>query len=106
MLGLALVVGAPLESGPDPATTTYVPTPEWFFLPLDQLLVLLPQQLIVGAIVLPLAGVLFLLAVPWLDRSPERDPFERPAVVVPAVIIVLFLVILTLLGSGRLFNLG
>src|SRR5205807_2330128 len=37
------VVGAPLDERADPATLTYVPTPEWFYLPLDQLLVVSPQ---------------------------------------------------------------
>ena len=48
---------------------------------------------------------LLLLALPFIDRSPERNPFERPAVIVPGAFAVLFVVILTLLGSGRLFNL-
>ncbi|MBO0701423.1 MAG: cytochrome b N-terminal domain-containing protein [Candidatus Dormibacteraeota bacterium] len=102
---LAIFVPAPLEARPDPSTTTYVPTPEWFYLPLDQLLLLLPKQLIVLIIFLPLAGVLFLFAVPWIDRSPERDPFERALIVLPALVIVLFILILTLLGAGRLFTL-
>ncbi len=102
---LAIFVPAPLEARADPSTTSYVPTPEWFFLPLDQLLLLLPKELIVLIIFLPLAGVLFLLAVPWIDRGPERDPFERALVVLPALVIVLFILILTLLGAGRLFTL-
>ncbi|MBO0707500.1 MAG: hypothetical protein J2P44_03980, partial [Candidatus Dormibacteraeota bacterium] len=102
---LAILVPAPLEERPNPATTTYVPTPEWFYLPLDQLLLLLPKQLIVLIIFLPLAGVLFLFAVPWIDRGPERDPFERALVVLPALVIVVFILILTLLGAGRLFTL-
>ena len=86
-------------------TTTYTPVPEWFFLPLDELLVLVPQQLIPLVLVLPTGGVLLLLALPFIDRGPERNPFERPEVMVPGAFAVLFVVILTLLGSGRLFNL-
>ena len=74
-------------------------------LPLDELLVLVPQQLIPLVLVLPTGGVLLLLALPFIDRGPERNPFERPAVMVPGGFAVLFVVILTLLGSGRLFNL-
>ena len=101
---LALAVGAPLESAPDPSTTSYVPIPEWFYLPLDQLLVLAPRQLVGLAVLLPALGVLFLASVPWLDRGPERDPFERGIVVIPAAVIVFLMLVLTLLGSGRLFN--
>ena len=36
--------GAPLDTFANPATLTYVPTPEWFYLPLDQFLVLTPQD--------------------------------------------------------------
>src|SRR5207244_13314060 len=43
---LAVAIGAPLEAMADPATTSYTPVPEWFFLPLDELLLLVPQQLI------------------------------------------------------------
>jgi quinol-cytochrome oxidoreductase complex cytochrome b subunit len=102
---LAVAIGAPLEAIADPSTTSYTPVPEWFFLPLDELLVLVPQQLIPLVLVLPTGGVLLLLALPFIDRDPERNPFERPAVMVPGAFAVLFVVILTLLGSGRLFNL-
>jgi len=105
VLILAVAIGAPLESIADPATTSYTPVPEWFFLPLDELLVLVPQQLIPLVLVLPAGGVLLLLALPFIDRGPERNPFERPAVMVPGAFAILFVVILTLLGSGRLFNL-
>jgi quinol-cytochrome oxidoreductase complex cytochrome b subunit len=102
---LAVAIGAPLEAMADPSTTAYTPVPEWFFLPLDELLVLVPQQLIPLVLVLPTAGVVLLLALPFIDRDSERNPFERPAVMVPGAFAVLFVVILTLLGSGRLFNL-
>ena len=101
---LAVAIGAPLEAVADPSTTNYVPVPEWFFLPLDQLLLLVPQQLIPLILVLPAGGVLLLLLLPFIDRGPERNPFERPAVMVPGAFAVVFIVILTLLGSGRLFN--
>jgi len=53
-----------------------------------------------------MAGVVLLVALPFVDRDPERNPFERPAVMLPALLIVVFMVVLTALGSGRLFNLG
>ena len=105
VLALALGIGAPLEDPANPAAISYTPTPEWFYLPLDQLLVLVPKELISLVLFIPLGGVLLLVALPFIDRGPERNPFERPAVMVPGAIVVLFIVILTLLGSGRLFNL-
>ena len=105
IFALAVAIGAPLEAIADPATTNYTPVPEWFYLPLDQLLVLVPKQLIPLVLVLPAGGVVLMLALPFIDRDSERNPFERPAVMVPGAFAVLFIVILTLLGSGRLFNL-
>ena len=105
VLALAVGIGAPLEDPANPAAISYTPTPEWFYLPLDQLLVLVPKELISLVLFIPLGGVLLLVALPFIDRGPERNPFERPAVMVPGAIVVLFIVILTLLGSGRLFNL-
>lgn len=102
---LALTLGAPLEGPATQNTTTYTPVPEWFYLPLDQLLVLAPQQLISLVLWLPLAGVALLVALPFFDRGRERSPFERPAIVVPALLILAFMLVLTALGSGRLFNL-
>src|SRR2546427_115110 len=101
---LAVAIGAPLEAIADSATNSYTPGPEWLFLPLDELLLVVPQQLIPLVLVLPTGGVLLLLALPFIDRDPERNPFERPAVMVPGAFAGLFVVILTLLGSGRLFN--
>ncbi|MBO0681775.1 MAG: cytochrome bc complex cytochrome b subunit [Candidatus Dormibacteraeota bacterium] len=105
VLVLALVVGAPLEDPATQNTVTYTPVPEWFYLPLDQLLVLVPQQLISLVIWLPLVGVGLLFALPFIDRGPERTPFERAAVMVVGGVIVAFIVVLTALGAGRLFNL-
>ncbi|MFZ0995427.1 MAG: cytochrome b N-terminal domain-containing protein [Candidatus Dormiibacterota bacterium] len=104
---MAVVVGAPLERAANPAALNYVPTPEWFFLPLDQLLVQFPQawMIPVGVFVIPGVGTTFLMLVPFLDRSPEREPWRRPEVMVPALFAVLFLIFEALLAVNRLFNL-
>src|SRR5918911_1708696 len=94
---LAATLGAPLEDAANPATINYTPVPQWFYLPLDQLLLLVPQQLIPLAILLPLIGVVLLLILPFIDRRPERNPFERPAVMIPGAFAVVFMLILTLL---------
>jgi quinol-cytochrome oxidoreductase complex cytochrome b subunit len=104
---MAVVVGAPIERAANPAALNYVPTPEWFFLPLDQLLVQFPQawMIPVGVFVLPGIGTTFLMLVPFLDRSPEREPWRRPEVMVPALFAALFLIFEALLAVNRLFNL-
>jgi len=104
---MAVVVGAPLERAANPAALNYVPTPEWFFLPLDQLLIQFPQawMIPVGVFVLPGIGTTLLILVPFLDRSPEREPWRRPEVMVPALFAVVFLIFEALLAVNRLFNL-
>jgi quinol-cytochrome oxidoreductase complex cytochrome b subunit len=102
---MAVGIGAPLENPANPSTTSYTPVPEWFYLPLDQLLVLVPRQLISLVMFIPLGGVILLFMLPFIDRDRERNPFERPHIVIPGLAAVLFVVILTFLGSGRLFNL-
>jgi ubiquinol-cytochrome c reductase cytochrome b subunit len=69
--------GAELESPADPSSS-YVARPEWYFLPLFQLLKYFEGPLeVVGTMVLPgIAGAL-LVGLPFIDRSPTRDPGKR-----------------------------
>jgi len=101
------VVGAPLSEQANPATLTYVPTPEWFYLPLDQLLVLTPQTYLVftGVVVLVGLGALAFIFLPLLDRSRERAPLRRPEVLLPGIFLASMLVLLTVLGANRLYGL-
>jgi quinol---cytochrome c reductase cytochrome b subunit, bacillus type len=101
------VVGAPLSRHADPATLTYVPTPEWFYLPLDQLLVLTPQSYLIftGVVVLVGLGALALIFLPLLDRSRERAPLRRPEVLLPGLFLATMLVLLTMFGANRLYGL-
>ncbi|HVA21858.1 MAG TPA: cytochrome b N-terminal domain-containing protein [Candidatus Micrarchaeia archaeon] len=104
---MAVVVGSPLEAPANGATLTYVPTPEWFFLPLDQLLVQFPQawMIPVGVFAIPGIASTILILVPFLDRSPDREPWKRPQLMVPALFTLLFLIFEALLAVNRLFNL-
>jgi ubiquinol-cytochrome c reductase cytochrome b subunit len=86
-VGLALVLAlfwlaarhpAPLERLADPTDTSYVPRPEWYFLPLFQLLKFFKGPLEpIGTAVLPGASMLLLALVPWLDRGASRRPRDR-----------------------------
>jgi len=76
---LALALGAPLEPPADPTDTAYVPRPEWYFLPLYQLLKLVPgsmESLI--AVGVPTALVVVLLTLPFFDRRSTRNLLHRP----------------------------
>ena len=87
-LAIVLIViknhGTELEAPADPSSS-YIARPEWYFLPLFQLLKYFEGPLeIVGTMVIPgLAGGL-LVALPFLDRSPTRDPRRRLVVMIGA----------------------
>lgn len=78
-LGLAAGLGAPLEEVADPTDTAYLPRPEWYFLFLYELLKFFKgSAMIVGTVLLPLAGLALVLLLPLLDRSAERRLARRP----------------------------
>jgi ubiquinol-cytochrome c reductase cytochrome b subunit len=81
----------PFHLGPEANTsdTTYIPRPDWYYLPIFQWLkVVSGKWSLFGGIVLP--GVLAVLfaAIPFLDRGRERRPWRRPVVVAGFAIFV------------------
>jgi ubiquinol-cytochrome c reductase cytochrome b subunit len=78
--------GAELEAPADPSSS-YVARPEWYFLPLFQLLKYFEGPLeVIGTMVLPgLAGAV-LIGLPFLDRSHTRDPMKRLKVMTGAFV--------------------
>jgi len=71
---------APLEAPADPAAA-YIARPEWYFLFLFQLLKYFHGALdVVGKVVAPTVAMLFLAALPFLDRAPVRRLAARRGV--------------------------
>src|SRR6476660_9644638 len=70
---MSILLGA--EQGPkaDPTTTTYVPRPDWYFFFLFELLrVIKPAELTpLATIGIPTLALIFVLLLPFYDRSPE-----------------------------------
>lgn len=76
---LARVSGAGLELPADPSDASYVPRPEWYFLPFFQLLKLVPGSWESAvAVGLPVALVVVLLLLPFFDRRSFRSLIHRP----------------------------
>ena len=97
ILVLAAVFGAPLEPPADPGDTAYVPRPEWYFLPLYQLLRIVPGSLeSIISVGVPTALIAAMLALPFFDRRATRNLLHRP-VAAGALIAVLG-------GSGLLLG--
>jgi quinol-cytochrome oxidoreductase complex cytochrome b subunit len=104
---MGLLSGAPLDGAANPATLSYVPTPEWFFLPLDQFLVVAPTNPLIAIAVFGLVGLgaALMVLLPFIDRSPERRPLRRPEVIVPALFMAFTVIFFAILGINRLYNL-
>lgn len=76
---LALAFGAPLEAPADPTDTAYQPMPEWYFLPLFQLLKMVPGSMESAvAFGIPTALLLAIFALPFYDRRSTRTLIRRP----------------------------
>ena len=99
LLALAVTIPAPLEALADPTDASYVPRPEWYFLSLFQMLKYFPGPLEpVATMVIPGLVVGGLLALPFLDRRPDRHPFKRPLVIASFAIVGAGISMLTYLG--------
>ena len=74
----------PIRLGPEanPSDTSYIPRPEWYYLPIfEWLKVLSGAWSFAGGIVLPSLLALLFAAIPFFDRGPERRPWRRPVVI-------------------------
>lgn len=76
----------------DPTDTAFVPRPEWWVLPLNQLVTMLSGPLLIlSTAVIPATLMALLLGLPFLDRTPERHPARRWKTLVTGAIIALIL---------------
>jgi ubiquinol-cytochrome c reductase cytochrome b subunit len=89
----------PFADPADPTDSNFVPHPEWWVLFLNKLLGIFKGPWTpVATVVIP--GALFglLLALPLLDRSPERRPLRRWKSMLGAIIILISIIILSCLS--------
>ena len=103
LVALAYFVGAPLEPRADPADTSYTPRPEWYFLFLFQLLKYFPGSLeVIGVFVIPSVAVIFLLALPLIDRSPKRHFLRRPVILGATLVSIIGFAFLTIQSNREI----
>lgn len=94
---VTLSVLSPFELGEkaNPLVTPHGIKPEWYFLPMYQMLKYLPELL--GIVILLIApAALFLW--PFLDRSPERHPLKRPVSIAIGAFAFVVMLVFGLLG--------
>ena len=96
MGGLALLWPADLAPRANVLVTPAGIKPEWYFLGLFQLIKLIPEVL---GIILPGVVVLLLVILPFVDRSPERNPRYKPVTTTLALVVIVGLVVLTIWGA-------
>jgi mono/diheme cytochrome c family protein len=95
------ILGSLYESRADPAIEGYDPKPEWYFFFLFELLRIFktPELLLFGTIIVPTILMMLLLALPFIDRRPERRLSRRPIAMGTAVLVPVALMALTWYGS-------
>jgi ubiquinol-cytochrome c reductase cytochrome b subunit len=101
-IGLIVMLAAlawrrPMSLGPmaNPADATYLPRPEWYYLPVFQFIKYFQgPAAVLGIVVIPAVVLLALFALPFLDRSPERRPLRRPIAVGSLLLVFATLVLL------------
>ena len=99
LMTFAIVFRPPLDAVADPADSTYIPRPEWYFLSLFQMLKYFPGPLEpIATMVVPGLIVGLLLLLPFLDSHPDRHPLKRPLVTSGFAIIGTAILVLTYLG--------
>ncbi len=102
IITMSLVLGAELGSKINPATTTYVPRPEWYFFFLFELLRVIKPVSMVGmaTIGIPTIGMILLFLLPFYDRGPERRPERRPIATITALFVIGAMFFLTWEGAS------
>ena len=93
----ALALARPTTLGPmaNPSDPTYLPRPEWYYVPVFQWLKYWHGPLtVVGVVLAPALVFLLLFALPFIDRAPERRPWRRPISVGALLFVFLGLVFL------------
>ena len=94
---LGILFNAPLKAIANPSLTPQEAKAPWYFAGLQELLAHL--QPMVAGILIPGAALLFLFALPYLDRSKGWRIRDRKMVVVVFTTLAVAAVVLTLIGA-------
>ena len=90
---------APLEFPADPASSNYIPRPDWYFLFYFQILKYFPGAWeIVATALIPLFIFGGLILLPFIDKSDERRPWRKPVTTGVAIFYIIIVIVFTLLA--------
>jgi quinol-cytochrome oxidoreductase complex cytochrome b subunit len=93
---LSLFWNAPLEELANPAKTPNPAKAPWYFLGLQELV---SYSALIGGVIVPGLVVLVLLAIPYLDRNPDRRMTARRWAIAVFTVFVIANIILIILGT-------
>src|SRR5438105_14342895 len=99
--GDSCLLGPRYSDPADPATTNFVPRPDWYFYFLFYLLRIFkwPDSVILGTVGIPTILLIFAFVLPFIDRRMERRLTRRPVAVVGAILVVISMGELTYKGA-------
>ena len=85
----------------DPATTSFIPRPDWYFYFLFYLLRIFkwPESVILATVGIPTICLILLIALPFFDVRRERRLSRRPVAIVAFILTVLAMGTLTWKGA-------
>jgi quinol-cytochrome oxidoreductase complex cytochrome b subunit len=100
---IARIVGGPVSGPADPADTSYIPHPEWYFMSHFEILKITPGKLkLLATFVLPNLFLLTLVLLPWLDRSATNGIQARKKIVFPGIAVIAAIIALTAYGTANM----
>ena len=99
--GDSCLLGPRYSEPADPATTNFVPRPDWYFYFLFYLLRIFkwPDSVILGTVGIPTVLLIIAFTLPFIDRRMERRLTRRPVAIVGAILVVLSMGVLTYKGA-------
>ena len=99
LIFLSATQRAPLEFPADPASSHFVPRPEWYFLFYYQMLKYFPGGLEpVATVLIPLFIFGSMVLLPFIDKGEERRPWKKPVTTIAAVFYIVVIVVFTALA--------
>lgn len=105
VIAFAVIFRVEIGEPVNPATTDFVPRPEWYFFFLFELLKIFEGEnaltpVIMATFVVPNILMVLLIIWPFIDRGPERRIWRRPVSVVTAIAVIFMLAYLTEEGAN------
>ncbi len=105
VIALAIVHRVEVGEPVNPASTDFVPRPEWYFFFLFELLKIFKGQnalmpVIMATFIIPNILMILLIITPFIDRGPERRIQKRPIALISGIAVIFFLAYLTNMGAS------